>query len=48
VKLAQGDIAAGANSLTAGRLGTIEIQADEVILGKPLIFNKSNIDRFNF
>ena len=38
----------GATSLEAGKLGTIEIKGDEVILGKPMIFNKENIDQFNF
>jgi rhamnose transport system permease protein len=38
----------GATSFEAGRLGTIQIQGDEVILGKPMIFNKENIDQFNF
>jgi rhamnose transport system permease protein len=38
----------GATSFEAGRLGTIQIQGEEVILGKPMIFNKENIDQFNF
>lgn len=47
-ELVQGKVPAGAASLTAGRLGAIEIQGTEVILGKPMIFNKDNIDRFDF
>jgi rhamnose transport system permease protein len=47
-ELAQGSIPKGATSLQAGRLGAIQIQGTEVILGKPMIFNKDNIDRFNF
>ena len=39
---------AGAVSLQAGRLGQIEIRGSEVILGKPVIFNKANIDLFDF
>jgi rhamnose transport system permease protein len=35
-------------SLQAGRLGTIEIRGTEVILGKPFIFNKANIDQYDF
>ncbi len=46
--LATGELKAGATSLDAGRLGTFQVEGDEVRLGKPFIFNKSNIDRFNF
>jgi rhamnose transport system permease protein len=46
--LAQHKLEAGARSLAAGRLGTIEIRGTEVILGPPLFFNKGNIDNFNF
>jgi len=34
--------------LRAGRLGTVEVAPGEVRLGAPFIFNKDNIDRFNF
>jgi rhamnose transport system permease protein len=47
-QLAAGKLARGATSLQAGPLGTIEIQGDQVVLGKPVIFNKANIDQFNF
>jgi len=46
--LAQNKLAREARSFQAGRLGTIEIRGREIILGPPLMFNKSNIDRFNF
>jgi rhamnose transport system substrate-binding protein len=46
--LARGGLHAGATSLQAGRLGTIEVKGDQVILGKPVIFNKANIDQFDF
>ncbi|HEX3876174.1 MAG TPA: substrate-binding domain-containing protein [Bryobacteraceae bacterium] len=46
--LAQNKVPPGVTSLQAGRLGTIEIKGSEVILGKPVIFNKANIDQFNF
>jgi hypothetical protein len=26
----------------------VEIQGDNILLGKPFIFNKSNIDQFDF
>jgi rhamnose transport system permease protein len=32
----------------AGKLGPLRIEASEVILGKPFIFRKNNIDHFNF
>jgi rhamnose transport system substrate-binding protein len=47
-QLAAGKLARGATSIQAGPLGTIEIQGDQIVLGKPLIFNKANIDQFNF
>ena len=46
--LATGELKAGATSLDAGKLGVFQVEGDEVRLGKPFIFNKSNIDRFNF
>ena len=46
--LAQNKMQAGAESLQAGRLGRIEIRGSEVILGQPVIFNKANIDQFDF
>lgn len=38
----------GVPSYSAGRLGTIRLENGQAILGKPLIFNKDNIDQFNF
>ena len=32
----------------AGRLGEIKIHKNEVLLGDPLIFNKKNIDKYDF
>ena len=46
--LAQNKLRAGAASFRAGRLGQIDIRGGEVILGEPVIFNKANIDQFNF
>jgi hypothetical protein len=43
-----GELKAGASTLDAGALGKFEVAGDEVRLGKPFIFNKQNIDRFNF
>jgi rhamnose transport system permease protein len=41
-------LVAGASTVQAGRLGSIEVRGSELILGPPLLFNKSNIDRFDF
>jgi rhamnose transport system permease protein len=46
--ISDGELKRGQTELVAGRLGKIEIRDDEVILGAPFIFNKSNIDRFDF
>lgn len=46
--LSNGTLKRGDQSITAGRLGKIEVVDDEVRLGAPFIFNKENIDRFNF
>jgi rhamnose transport system permease protein len=40
--------ASGASSIDAGRLGRIEVRGSEIILGAPLLMNKSNIDRYDF
>ena len=46
--LAAGDLRLGASELMAGRLGKIRVVNDEVRLGEPFVFNKENIDQFNF
>jgi rhamnose transport system permease protein len=46
--LSNGKLKRGDRELSAGRLGKIEVADDEVRLGAPFIFNRSNIDRFNF
>ena len=48
VALARGDLKAGATSFKAGRLGELEVKGDNVLLGKPFVFNKENIDKFDF
>lgn len=47
-RLVTGQIGSEITSLEAGRLGKVEVRGTEVILGQPFIFNKSNIDRFDF
>src|SRR5947199_8655241 len=46
--LSAGQLKRNDMELNAGRLGKIEVANDEVRLGAPFIFNKENIDRFNF
>jgi rhamnose transport system substrate-binding protein len=46
--LSKGELKRGDREIQAGRLGKIDIKDDEVMLGAPFIFDKSNIDRFNF
>ena len=46
--LAKGTLKPGATNYSAGRLGVVEIQGDNLLLGKPFIFNKENIDGFDF
>lgn len=46
--LTQNKLAAGTQSLEAGRLGTIQIRGTEIVLGAPTRFTRENIDRFDF
>ena len=46
--LSKGELKPGDTEINAGRLGKISVVGDEVRLGAPFIFNKENIDRFNF
>jgi rhamnose transport system permease protein len=46
--LSTGGLKRGDKDITSGRLGKIEVVDDEIRLGAPFIFNKENIDRFNF
>jgi len=47
-ELANGIFKNGDTKITAGRLKEIEVVGDEVRLGKPFIFNKDNVDNFDF
>ena len=46
--LRNGTLHTGVTQLTAGRLGILQVNGDEVMLGPPLIFTAQNIDEFNF
>ncbi len=47
-QMVDGKLSAGASAMPAGRLGTVAIQGSQIILGPPLLFDKNNIDRFDF
>lgn len=44
----QGKIPPHATAIHAGRLGTLDVRGSEIILGKPVLINKANIDALNF
>jgi rhamnose transport system substrate-binding protein len=46
--LAKGTLKAGDKSIKAGSLGEFKIEGDNILLGTPFIFNKDNIDKFDF
>ena len=46
--LATGTFKPGQTTLTAGRLGSLTIQGDNVLLGVPFTFTKDNVDQFDF
>ena len=48
VALAKDELKKGAQTFRAGSLGTFAIVGDNILLGKPFIFNKANIDQFDF
>jgi rhamnose transport system substrate-binding protein len=48
VALVKGTLKPGDTKFKAGSLGEFEIKGDNILLGKPFVFNKDNIDQFNF
>jgi rhamnose transport system permease protein len=46
--LRAGTLHRGATTFTAGRLGALRIADDNILLGEPFKFDKSNIDQFDF
>jgi len=48
VALARGTLKPGAQSFTSRALGTLQIQGDNILLGKPFAFHRDNIDQFDF
>jgi rhamnose transport system permease protein len=45
---AEKKIPAGAKNVHVGRLGNLEISGSEIILGKPLLIDKNNVDSLHF
>lgn len=46
--LADGTLKPGDKTFKGGRVGEVEIAGDNILLGKPFIFTKDNIDQFQF
>jgi rhamnose transport system substrate-binding protein len=48
VAVAKNELKKGTKTFKAGTLGPFAIEGDNILLGKPFIFNKSNIEQFDF
>lgn len=48
VALVRGTLKPGDATFQAGTLGSFEIKGDNILLGKPFIFNQANIDQYHF
>ena len=46
--LGRGTLQPGATSFEAGRLKTLRVEGDNILLGTPFTFTKDNVDRFDF
>lgn len=46
--LIDGELTPESTTLNAGRLGELQVQGSEILLGDPFIFTAENIDDFNF
>lgn len=46
--LKKGTLKPGDHQIQAGRLGKLEVQGDNILLGKPFTFTRDNIDQFDF
>ncbi|MBM3845174.1 MAG: autoinducer 2 ABC transporter substrate-binding protein [Verrucomicrobia bacterium] len=48
VAVARSQLRPGATSFSSRRVGEVQVQGDQILLGKPFVFNKDNIEGFNF
>lgn len=48
VAVANGALKPGAVKISAGRLGAVAVEGDQIVLGKPFAFTRENIDNFDF
>jgi ABC-type sugar transport system substrate-binding protein len=48
VALVQGRLKPGDQTLAAGSLGAFQVNGDQILLGKPFVFDRANIDQFDF
>ncbi len=46
--LVRGELKPGAKEFTAGRLGALVVRKTDIILGAPFVFDRTNIDQFDF
>lgn len=46
--VSKGELAKGATEFNAGKLGKMAVVGDNIVLGKPFVFTKENIDQFDF
>ena len=45
---ARGELKDGATEFRAGKLGTVKVTGSEILLGEPLVFDRANIEQYNF
>ncbi|MBW7893510.1 MAG: substrate-binding domain-containing protein [Opitutaceae bacterium] len=48
VALARGELRSGDTAFDAGALGEVKIAGDNILLGRPFVFNRDNVDGFDF
>jgi rhamnose transport system substrate-binding protein len=46
--LARGELKRGDTRFPAGRLGQLTVAGDQILLGRPFVFTRENIDQFDF